>query len=157
MASMLDIGTKPLLVYNPDHSLHDGRMNENAGRVRAAVEALRSSGRWEQCEILTTLVPSSPTEDVAAVLHTAHHLASLRAAFGKASGWFCAVCTLENVEGATECEVCGTERAAPGGYAAGLRNAVYALFAEEGGEFDSSLSAPARSSSVMECVEVETE
>ena len=49
------------------------------------------------------------------------------------------------------------ERAAPGGYSAGLRNAVYALFAEEGGEFDSSLSAPARSSSVMECVEVETE
>ena len=118
MASMLDTGTKPLLVYNPDHSLHDGRMNENAGRVRAAVEALRSSGRWEQCEILTTLVPS-PTEDVAAVLHTAHHLASLRAAFGQASGWFCAVCTLENVEGATGCAVCGTERAAPGGAAEG--------------------------------------
>eukprot|EP00756_Hemistasia_phaeocysticola_P000600 Hpha_TRINITY_DN10438_c0_g3::TRINITY_DN10438_c0_g3_i1::g.193384::m.193384 len=98
---------RPLLAYNGDHCLHDGLMNENAGRVRAVVAELQRSGRWDAC----TILDSAPAADaVVEVLHSAQHLAALRGTFADAMGWFCATCTLENTEAAAVCAACGSAR-----------------------------------------------
>ena len=98
---------QPLLAYNADHDRHDGRMNENAGRVRAAHDELRRSGLWARCELLLQ-APSAAV--YAETLHSARHLAMLRTAFLESRGWFCAVCTLENAADAAECMACCTAR-----------------------------------------------
>ena len=98
---------RPLLAYNGDHYLHNGRMNENAGRVRAVVAELRRRGLWDSCEMLC----EAPSADaIVEVLHSAQHLAALRGAFAEVSGWFCAACTLENVEAAAACGACGSPK-----------------------------------------------
>jgi hypothetical protein len=99
--------TRVLLAYNDAHALHDGKMNENAGRMAAITAELHRSGRWDKCEVLET---AASADDVVATLHTAQHLATLRTAFADATGWFCQACTLENAAEALRCDMCTTPR-----------------------------------------------
>ena len=43
----------PLLAWNSQHTLHNGRMNENAARLEAVVHHLQSEGLWERCQVLS--------------------------------------------------------------------------------------------------------
>ena len=79
---------RPLLAFNPAHHEHDGRMNENAGRVVAVVAELKRSGLWDRCEILEDVPPGDGAVEA---VHSARHLTALRTAFASAQGWF-AVC-----------------------------------------------------------------
>jgi hypothetical protein len=99
--------TRPILAYNEEHHLHDGLMNENAGRVQAIVSQLkRSGGMWEKCQLLTA-APSAT--DVVEVLHSTQHLATLQSLFAATNSWFCGTCTLENAETVAACEACGMQ------------------------------------------------
>ena len=120
--SASELPPRPLLAYNPEHHQHNGRMNENAGRVAAIVAELKRSGLWGRCEILER---APPADGAVEVLHTVRHLASLRAAYESATskGWFCRVCTLQNDRRAERCLACGTMRAAG---SAGLRDGCLA-------------------------------
>eukprot|EP01052_Picozoa_sp_SAG31_P057268 SAG31_NODE_16854_length_693_cov_0.720539_1_plen_123_part_10 len=79
--AMLHADGRPVLAVNEAHSLHDGPMNENAGRVEACIAELHRSGLWGRCELVTAAPAMAQGDELhAKLLHTAEHLASLAAA-----------------------------------------------------------------------------
>ena len=66
-----------LLAWNERHALHDGLMNENAGRLSSVVRHLKETGVWDRSRVIRgDDLPAFTASDVTLLgVHSAAHLA----------------------------------------------------------------------------------
>lgn len=102
-----------LLSWNDQHELHDGLMNENAGRLKAVIAHLKSTQLWDGSTLVEPSKTTKPinTSDIQELgVHTPQHFEQLKQDGQSSTEWFCSACTLANENESPACRLCGTSR-----------------------------------------------